>query len=286
MMNIIVFSKDRACQLELFLRSMRHFFVQFNNFTINVLYTYSDEEYRAGYEMLISDLRTPGNVFYVKHGSFKGCLMDLTYESNPYTVFFVDDMVWKGDFSLEEQAFLNFANDSQVLCLSLRLMQGLKYCYPLFANNDIPEIDRDNKWEWQGLNGDYGYPMSLDGHIFRTKDIIPLLRDCRYEDPNQLEAQMALHALSLNYRPKMICCDVSPVMNLPLNCVQTSWENRHGLFSARNMNMKFLLGNRISTENIYGKENRACHQLIDIRWDYNSGSGFSGWIVKSNEKKG
>ena len=278
-MNIIVFSKDRACQLELFLRSMQHFFVQFNNFTINVLYTYSDEEYGAGYDVLMSDIRIPRNVFIIKQGSFKDYLMDLTYESNPYTVFFVDDMVWKSSFSLEEQTFLKFTKDLQVLCLSLRLMRGLTYCYPICAYNDVPELDRDNKWEWEGLNGDYGYPMSLDGHIFRTKDIIPLLRDCEYGDPNQLEVQMALHALSLNYRPKMICCAVSPMMNIPLNSVQTSWENRHGLFSARDMNMKFLLGNRISTENIYGKENSACHQLIDLRWEFKP-----EWELKTYEK--
>ena len=76
---------------------------------------------------------------------------------------------------------------------------------------------------------------------------------------------MALNPL--HKRQKMVCCDISPVMNIPLNIVQTSWNNRHGSLSALNLNKRFLSGERISTENIYGIKNSSCHQIIDIKFE-------------------
>lgn len=40
MLNIIVFSKDRPAQLELFLRSMKLYFTEFYEHKINILYTF------------------------------------------------------------------------------------------------------------------------------------------------------------------------------------------------------------------------------------------------------
>ena len=265
MLNIIVFSRDRACQLELFLRSMKYCFAQFKEFPVNVLYQYSDMRYQDGYSKLAGLSDFPKNVNMVKEISFQGDLIELLSERNPYTVFFVDDMVWKEMFSLKGGTFSSFTNDPDVLCLSLRLMRGLQYCYPLDTFNEMPRFDYENKWFWQGLVGDYGYPMSLDGHIFRTGDILDIVLSFKCNSPNRLEAKMALNPL--HKRQKMVCCDISPVMNIPLNIVQDSWNNRHGSLSSLNLNKRFLSGERISTENIYGIKNSSCHQIIDIKFE-------------------
>ena len=54
-MNIVIFSKDRPAQLDLFLRSMKQFFPDWHKSRdIHILYTYSDEAYGAGYVKTIT----------------------------------------------------------------------------------------------------------------------------------------------------------------------------------------------------------------------------------------
>ena len=50
MINIVIFSKDRACQLELFLRSMKNFFFEWSLCKVSILYTYSNDSFKKGYE--------------------------------------------------------------------------------------------------------------------------------------------------------------------------------------------------------------------------------------------
>ena len=52
--NIIVFSKDRACQLDLHLRSLAANFKEFQENEISVVYDFSDLEYIEGYQKLIA----------------------------------------------------------------------------------------------------------------------------------------------------------------------------------------------------------------------------------------
>ena len=51
MINIIIFSKDRACQLDCFLRSVIKY--MYLPHTIQILYKYTTEGYKRGYNKLI-----------------------------------------------------------------------------------------------------------------------------------------------------------------------------------------------------------------------------------------
>jgi hypothetical protein len=54
-------------------------------------------------------------------------------------------------------------------------------------------------------------------------------------------------------------------MNIPLNQVQESWDNRHGdIYTAGYLNNRFLDGFRISMDGIRGINNKSCHEEIDI----------------------
>ena len=66
MLNIVCYSKNRACQLELLLRSMNKFWK--HNHQINVLYTYTDDEYEKGYDILIDEYK---NINFVLEKNFK-----------------------------------------------------------------------------------------------------------------------------------------------------------------------------------------------------------------------
>ena len=64
-MNIIIFSKDRACQLDLFLRSLKKYFKEFEELNFNILYTYSNDKFKIGYDKLFT-IHNDSNLNYIK----------------------------------------------------------------------------------------------------------------------------------------------------------------------------------------------------------------------------
>lgn len=257
-MNIIVFSKDRACQLELFLRSMSEYFREFNSFKINILYTYSNEFFKNGYDKLINKYYT--NINWIKENNFKNDLLSVINKNEKYTIFFVDDIIWKNYFSIKDEEFKIFEQDERILTLSLRLHPNLTYCYTM----NIPLTPTKSKiWKWRGLAGDYGYPMSLDGHFFRTTEIINLLNILEYKNPNQLEALLAINPIN---KPLMLCYDKSIIFNNPINKVQTNNPNRHGNITAEYLNQEFLKGFIIDLEKFRHIDNESCHKEIPIKF--------------------
>jgi hypothetical protein len=263
MLNIIVFSRDRACQLELFLRSMKFYFKEFNDYKINILYTYSNDKFKEGYEKLFK-IHNDKNINYIKEvKNFKDHVLLLLDLSNPYTIFFVDDIVFKNEFSITSKQFKLFTLNDEILTLSLRLHPYLTYCYPANIRMKSPNFDSNFLFKWYGEPfGDYGYPMSLDGHFFRTLEIQMLSKMLNYNNPNSYESVLAGSPLN---RPKMICFEESIIVNNPMNKVQKFNNNVHGKITADYLNENFLDDYVIDLENFKGLKNISCHQEIEIR---------------------
>lgn len=270
--NIIVFSKDRAMQLELFLRSFAIYVYNFHRYKINVLYTYSNKSYKEGYDKLIKEIGVNIPYFYqaaycmsikfILENDFRKNVIELVNPNKKYTVFFVDDDIFKNQVDFYDRQMDIFNNDPKILCRSLRLHPNLTYCYTQKTKMRKPEFLADNVFYWKKTDIDYGYPMSVDGHIFRTKEIFPLIKKIDFINPNTFEGYMAVNPLTL---PKMICYDTSIIVNNPVNMVQTNNENYHGNISQAYLNKMFLKGYKISLENIAGIENISCHQEIEFK---------------------
>lgn len=261
MINIIVFSKDRASQLELFIRSMKLYFKEFQQNKISVLYTYSDDKYKQGYEKLFN-IHNDKNIVYIKETeNFKNHVLKLLNPENTYSVFFVDDIIFKNPFTLESKQFKLFTMNDDILTLSLRLHPYLKFCYAANFTMSPPQFETNNVFKWYGKQGDYGYPMSLDGHFFRTNDILTLTRAINFNNPNSYESVLAGFPLN---RPKMICFEESVIINNPVNKVQTFNNNYHGNITAEYLNDMFLNDNIIDLEDYKGIKNNACHQELKI----------------------
>jgi len=259
-LNIMVFSKDRACQLDLFIRSFNKYYRGDIDDSLNVIYTYSNDKYCLGYEELKK--RGYGISYHDEQGrNFKQLTESMIDSNNPYTVFFVDDDVFKNPFDIDCREMKIFETDPDILCLSLRLYSGVNYCYTIPCDSPAPELSPENTWEWEGLKGDWGYPMSLDGHVFRTNEIQELLKSFDYRSPNTLEGSLAARPLN---KKKMICLDDSAIVNNPCNKVQTDNANHCGDISAEFLNRLYLANREISMSNIDGIKNNAPHQEIDV----------------------
>ena len=160
------------------------------------------------------------------------------------------------------------ARDRKVACVSLRMCRRYDYCYTMDIPTPPPRLDRHRRWKWRKSKGDWGYPMSLDGHVFRYADVLPILRQIDFRTPNTLENELARNPLV--HRPRMVCYEEAVVINLPVNIVQADWANRagetHGADTAR-MNREYLAGRRVDLAPIYAlRANRSCHHEMPIRW--------------------
>ena len=245
-MNVIIFSKDRAAQLDLLLRSMPDFD------EVYVIYTSSHYKYAYAYEQI----EPRDGVFMIAEVDFKDDVLWYADSPNEYTMFLTDDDVFINRMPKIPPLPENVA------CLSLRLNPHMRYCYTLNRSQKAPKFGTNgNIWDWRMADADYGYPMSLDGHIFRTEDILPLLEKLDYENPNTLEGQLARCPIR---RPMMMCFDKSVIVNNPVNRVQSAVPNRHGDIAADWLNEQFLAGKRIKLKPFIGIEPNACHVELPI----------------------
>jgi len=259
--NIIVFSKDRACQLEALLRSMETYF-HYPHITY-VLYHASTPEFERGYNRLINKQK---NIIWVRQTDFKSDFLSLinttVRKEYPYLMFLVDDIIFVREFT-GKPLLERFDLDQDILAVSLRMGENITYCYTRDISTTPPTFLPGNRWEWRTASpGYWNYPMSQDGHIFRTTEIIESLSPLSFTNPNTLEAISAAHPIDKPY----LMCDRRPcLINLPLNVVQNVYRNRHGSITEEMLNKYFLEGLVIDIQPMAQKAYTSCHVEKDIR---------------------
>ncbi|MBR8838294.1 MAG: glycosyltransferase family 4 protein [Stigonema ocellatum SAG 48.90 = DSM 106950] len=258
--NVVIFSKDRACQLELLLRSFKKYFTEWEHAEKTVVYKTDNHTLAQGYQLC---QKLHPEFHYVSESAtpFKQGTLNAINEDNALTMFLVDDIVFKEKFSLLEPEFQQFSNDLEILCLSLRLHSGVNYCYATNHHVSVPQFREDGAWQWIGAEGDWGYPMSLDGNIFSTPIIKFITENIQFYNPNTFEALMAMNSKFLDNTPFMLCYkENSKLLNIPANKVQDMFPARFGnLVTPEELNQRFLNGERILIEPFLGQKYNAVH---------------------------
>jgi hypothetical protein len=209
--------------------------------------------------------------------SFKKDLLNLLKgkENNPLTMFLVDDIIFKSHWSFEDEEIKSIEQNTLLLCCSLRLYEGITECYATNSPSEPPTFVKGNVWCWYGAKGDWGYPYSLDGNIYRTLDICHKLQNSEFLNPNQLEAVMNVNNMSSvglgsPSRPAYMICykKDSKLVNIPANRVQDEFANRVGnIMSPQEMNELFLTGNQISLDTVKDLANKTVHVELPIVWE-------------------
>jgi hypothetical protein len=273
MINVVIFSKDRAAQLELLLRSFKQFFREWSSLNVSVVYKASTFDFEKGYDLCINN---HPEFTYVNEDlqSFKDATLASVKHENPFTFFLVDDIVFKEPISMLDPEFEHFSQSADSICLSLRLHAGINYCYPIaqYVPPPMEITEGKNEWSWLGEQGDWGYPLSVDGHVFSTEMIRLFIDQLPYTNPNTFESYMAFNAQDLApHFPKMICYKKnSRILNIPANRVQDTFANRVGnLITAEDLNKKFLQGNRIKLEPFVGYVNNSAHIELPYEFEEN-----------------
>ncbi len=266
MINTIIYTKDRASQLNLLLDSLNKNATGI--FKIAVLYKASNNSFLDGYKKLQSKNVIEG-ITWVEETNFKKQNIELLKTDLEYTCFFTDDDIVYQPIN-ENEIISLMEEDDEVFCFSLRLGKNTTYCYTQNCNNvliPLEENDKFVKWDWTKHYMDFGYPLSVDGHIFKTNDIANLSNKVSYVNPNTFEA--ALQIFDSFPKEKMAAYINNKLVNSPSNVVQSVYPNRKGEqfgISVELLNKMYLEGDCIDLNKIIFADIRGCHQELKLEF--------------------
>lgn len=257
MINLIIFSKDRAMQLDGLLRSLYKYCDIYNKITI--VYTFSNDEFRKGYEIL---KRRFDNIFWKKESDFKNDVLG-SFNYYKYTSFLVDDCLFFKSFDLDKNEVL-YELDKGCCAISLRLGDNCKYC-------GKSGLKYDNRlggyfWNWKDGKKSFGYPLSVDGNMFETKEIVKILHSTHFQNPNKLETRMQKFRNTL--KKKMFCPKESILVSIPVNLVGESNlpNGEYWNYSTKFLNDLYLSGKVINFEQMDFSKINFTHCEVEFKF--------------------
>jgi hypothetical protein len=267
-LDCIVFSKDRPMQLDACLRSISRDAPYRGSIT--VVYRATTDRFRRGYAELETDARVR---LHSQGDDFRAAVLEVLRDTGGLIVFHTDDDLF---FRTPPRAPLLPAG---CVSFSLRLGENTTFCYPFQRDQRLPRREQVGDfmvWEWARADHDFGYPMSLDGHIFDGDLVRALAAHARFRDPNELERELHL----MRYRAPRLMASFrhSSVVSVPVNVVTDSIANRSGVdprFAPEALNDLFLQGVRIDLDGIDFTNVHAAHQELAIAFS-NANGGQAG----------
>jgi GT2 family glycosyltransferase len=295
----IVFSKDRALQLHALLASFREKVVP--SVPIHVLYHAGAADHEEAYGEVRALFEGPDISFSRQRdaGSFRDDLLAILESiRSDKLLFLVDDIVFTEDVDLRESAKYDLNDHVPSLRLGLNLKRsytnqrdmilpeflpekgGQQAFFPWSGSESAsalegkkggsPPFSRTTQregmvsWRWGEGQLDWGYPLSVDGHLFSTREIAAMARWSEFRLPNSFEAQLQRFQ-SLFAGRLGVCYRKSRLLNVPCNRVQT--EEDENVFG--DVHQDFLLeqwkkGFQMDYRNLYGFVNESAHQEVEL----------------------
>jgi hypothetical protein len=299
----VIFSCDRAMQLDATLRSFFLHCQDQNNIRLFVIYRATDPAHQYQYKTLRNEYEKNFPVVFLVEKNFRCDLLNLLYEKasasnfkwlfrfltcldhrfrffghlllyplkEEIVLFIVDDNLFIKDFSLRQINNM-LVNHPDAVGFSLRLGINTTYCYPLDIRQNIPSMNYLSNdilmFNWTNSEGDFGVPFEISSSIYRIKDLLPHINDIIFHNPNTLEAQLARRAeIYRKLKPNLFCFVNSVAFCNPVNVVQTEYENRAGeriSYTKDSLSELFEKGYRIDINAYNGFSPNACHQETEL----------------------
>ena len=287
MTTAICFSKQRAAQLDLLLRSIEENAPGMYD-RVHVIWK-GDGEYAAAYRICAGEHEWAE---FVDEVDLREQTLRLVTAASDHVAFLMDDCVFYRRVSLDSAAEsvsvpegweveilgaerdpAAVLEDEDVLCFSPRLGLQTTECYPLRGSQQVPAAhaaqDGVVYWAWRNAQSDFSYWASLDGHVFRKDDLLPMLHDVHdWSTPNTVEAALAQMSDRTD-RPLMASHTCSSLVGVPVNRTGDSHvTNRAGEFYPRDpaeLNRAYLAGKRIALDSIDRLMVNAAHVEFPLR---------------------
>lgn len=184
----IVFSRNRALQLDALLRSIEKY--SESSFDVYVQYSCSPNHSQS-YENLILKYGNALKYKFVREDSFSVSLLDIIKGVKTQFLFFlVDDQVFVRPFNMNK--IISVMKDKTFF--SLRLGKSItdfgifeRKLFPKY--NILPDYLR---WSWKQNKDqkDWGYQFSVDGTVYKTMDVLCASMSIPFRAPNSFEDNM------------------------------------------------------------------------------------------------
>lgn len=244
--QVIIFSKNRACQLNLLLDSIKYNAISLFD-KISVLYV-ADDDFKTGYEIVKQN--HPTITFFLEK-NFRRDFINLIDDEIETTTFLVDDAVIFEQILTEKIDIIRPVVEDYII-FSLRLGKNCVYSHPANLHYTLGEHEIDGEYITFDYTkqqvGDFRYPLSTDGHIFNTGLIKDLLIEIDFNNPNTLEANLQRFVFTSSIPTTVKCFSESKLVSIPVNLVNNTFKNRYGLefgISEDELNNKFISGEKI-----------------------------------------
>jgi len=183
MIEIIVFSENNPQMLFLTLESLQK---NAPKNKINIIYQVNDNLFE-GYE--ICEAHYPKMNFINSKIDYKQDLKSLlkTFNKANQVLLMTDRDILFEPF--DESIIQSMMNNNDILAFSLRLGKNVTHCARMDSDNILKAEDvKDGmKWDWTKHYLDFGYPFSLQGHIFNIKEFNRFVKNTQFENRNSLE---------------------------------------------------------------------------------------------------
>lgn len=272
MINCIIFSFDRAMQLDLLLTSIiQHDLSKLLN--LKVIYTTSDQDFEKGYELLKNKFKDvqwykevkskerfvwPVFHFYWRNyywwfkykynrhikSNFKPLVISiLESTNNQFVMFLTDDSLFIKPIIFDISTFKTEEQDSIAFSYSLRHGKNISGgIYSEQANLINWKLKDDH------INPEWSYPFSVDGHIYHQKSLLEILKKIIFHNPNTLEGNIACYANDKNLFQQSFGNKQSCLLGFELNRVQELFPNNNLNVSKKTLNTLFLKGYKLNLD--------------------------------------
>ncbi len=306
MTSCLIFSFDRAMQLDAVLRSFFLHCHEADQTPISVLYRTSNKKHALQYEQLISEYASQENIYFIREENFRkdvlSTLNSFIPQSRLYNfinllikwggkvphfvakmifnglpdiqiLFLVDDNLFVRDFSLKLISNL-LKENTDALGFSLRLGKNTTYCYSLEVQQAIPKFtslsENISIFDWTKGDSDFSYPLEISSSVYRLGNMFPLILSILFENPNLLEGRLAQKRSLFRIRyPKLLCFEESIAFCNPVNKIQEVNNNFFGInynYSCEELAQQFDEGYRINVNAYSGFVPNACHQEVELKF--------------------
>lgn len=294
----VIFSRDRAMQLDAALTSLARHCAEAEAVSIDVLYAASSPALARQYEVLERSWRGALRLRFHRERDFRADLLGILGAENrlsrgflhdpscllgilakggpsrrasevaaPYVLFLVDDNIFCRPFSIESATRALDAHP-RAIGFSLRLGRNTTYCYWRDSPQDVPQLAAIGHgvfaFDWTSAECDFGYPLEVSSSIYSGPRVARVLAGLSFSNPNTLESQFAGAARRSWARrsPELLCFEQSVAFCNAVNKVQTVYDNRAGeevQLSALELAKRFDSGLRIDTRAFAGFTPNASH---------------------------
>ena len=259
---ILVFSKDRAIQMELLLRSYAE--QMSRPLPLTVMYRASSAAHQRAYDEVFAGY-TASRLTVIPEQAFKPDLLRVLRASSARKVMFlVDDIVF---IQPVDTTLLEAWSPGDGI-LSLRLGRNITHSFNSggIAQDQPSPLQRTERhgqallrWTWADGALDWALPTSLDGHLLPLPDLIPVIEHTSFRAPNSLEAAIGQFRFLFKWGSGY-CFEQARIMNLPLNTVKTEdFDFPHQGWDAEELLDAFGKGQRLDISELPLTEHNSCH---------------------------